>query len=75
MLNDVVNEIKKEGLTINTKMEYIVVSERGSPRWELYIGDIKMKQLQKVRYMGSVVTANRKCETEIQNHIMVKDAF
>ena len=54
----------------------MVVSEIGSPMCKLKIGDIKFKQVKKFSYLGSMLTEDGKCDTEIQRRIgIAKDAF
>lgn len=68
-LDKVVKESKKKGLTMS-------ISKRVSLRQELQIGDIKIKQVQKFNYQGSVITEDGKYDTEIEKCIgMAKNAF
>ena len=77
MLDNVVEESKKKGLTINCKKtECMVVSKRESPACALNIGDNTIKQVQKFNYLGSLLTENGKCDEEIKKQIgMAKDDF
>lgn len=42
----------------------MVVSKRGNPRCELRIEDVKNKLIQEANYLGSVITDDRKCDTQ-----------
>lgn len=46
LLDKIMDESKKRWRTINCKMtECLVLTKRDSPRWELHIKDIKIKQV------------------------------
>ena len=77
LLEKVVEESKNKGLSINCKKtECMVVSRKDSLKCELKIGDIKIKQVKKFSYLGSMLTEDGKCDTEIQRRIgIAKDAF
>lgn len=65
-----VKKIKTKGLNINykknkIKTEYFVVSKTNSPRFKLQIWDVKIKQVQKCIYLGSVIAGDRKWDTDI----------
>lgn len=63
-LFDRIKESKKESLSINCKkLKCMAVSKRGSPSCELYIGYVRIEQVQKVNFLG--ITSKRKCGTEI----------
>lgn len=49
----------------------MVVSKRGCLRRALYIGDVKIKQVQKFNYLGCVERADKKCDIEIQRHMVI----
>ena len=54
----------------------MVVSRKDSLKCELKFGDIKIKQVKKFNYLGSMLTEDGKCDTEIQRRIgIAKDAF
>ena len=54
----------------------MVVSRKDSLKFELKIGDIKIKQVKKFSYLGTMLTEDGKCGTEIQRCIgIAKDAF
>lgn len=58
------------------KTERMVVRKRGSPSYELRIGDVKIKQAQRFKYLCHVVTDDEKYDTEIQGQIgLAKDTF
>lgn len=65
-----VKKSKTKGLNINykknkKKTEYFVVSKTNSPRCKLQIWDVKIKQVQKCIYLGSVIAGDRKWDTDI----------
>lgn len=60
---------EKKGLTFNyKKVEYMGVNKRNSSIWKLRIVDIKIKEVQNIKYLGSVLTEVRKHATKIQRH-------
>ena len=77
MLDKVVEEGNKMGMAINCKKtECLVVSKRKSPRCELRIGEVLIKQVDKFSYLGSIITEDGKCDIEIKRRIgMAKDTF
>ncbi|MCH9665805.1 MAG: hypothetical protein K0U41_08180 [Gammaproteobacteria bacterium] len=79
LLDKVVDESKKKGLTINSKKnktECMVVSKGESPRCELKIGDITIQKIKKFNYLGSMITEDGRCDTEIRRRIgIAKDSF
>ncbi|XP_037794114.1 uncharacterized protein LOC119589587 [Penaeus monodon] len=78
LLDKVVEESAKKGLTINCKKtECLVVSKKTRrPDCRLYIGKDTIKQVSKFNYLGSIIAENGKCEDEIKRRIgMAKDAF
>lgn len=61
---------KTKSLTVNCKKrEYM--DKRKIPRRQLQMGDVNVKQMQKCKYLGSILTG--KCNTEIQTHIGTGD--
>ena len=78
LLDKVVLESSKRGLTINCKKtECLVVSKRKEiPGCILKIGDNVIKQTHQFSYLGSRITKDGQCETEINKRIdMAKEAF
>ena len=54
----------------------MVVSRKDSPKCELETGDIKIKQVKKFSYLGSMLTEDGNCDTEIQRRFgIAKGAF
>ena len=52
------------------------VSRKNSPKCDLKIGDIKIKQVKMLSFLGNMLTEDGKCDTEIQRRIgIAKDAF
>ena len=77
LFDKVVEESRKKGLTINCKKtEFMVVSKRESPACVWKTGDNTIKQVQKFKYHGSLLTDNGKSDEEIKKRIgMAKDVF
>ena len=76
LLDKVVEESKNKGLSINCKKtECMVVSRKDSLKCELKICDIKIKQVKKFNYLGSMLTEDGKCDTEIQRRIYSERCF
>lgn len=66
-----VKESRKKGLMIICKTECMVISIRDNPRYELQIGDVKIKHEKRFN-----LTHIGKCELEIQRCIEIgNDAF
>ena len=78
-LVDIVNEASEaKGLRINIKKtETLVVSKKqNSPQCSIEINSIGIKQVNKFVYLGSTITADAKCNTDIDKRIAVaKKAF
>ena len=77
LLDKFVEESKKKDQTINCKKtEYMVVSKRVSPACALKVRDKTIKQVQKFKYLGSLLRENNKCDEQIKKRIgKAKDAF
>ncbi len=77
LLDKVVEESETKGLSINCKKTVcMVVSKKGSPRCDLRIGDASIQQAEKFKYLGSVITSDGRCDTEIKKRIaLAKDTF
>ena len=77
LLDIVVEQSKKKGLYINCKKtECMVVCKRERPRCRLKIGEFEIKQVGKYNYLGSIITEDGTCDTEIRRRIgIAKEAF
>eukprot|EP00795_Rhopilema_esculentum_P009669 gene9669-biopygen2063 len=78
LLDRVVAESRKKGLTINCKKtECMVVSKQlEKPQFTLQIGENIIQQVGRFNYLGSVITDDGKCDSEIKRRKgMAKDAF
>ena len=77
LLDKVVEESKKKGLTINcNKTECMVVNKRKSSAYALKTVDNTIKQVWRFNYLVSLLTENSKCDEEITKRIgMAKDTF
>lgn len=49
----------------------MVINKWNIPRSVLLIGDIKIKQVRKIKYIRNVLTDGRKCDNQIQKHIEI----
>ena len=65
------------GLRINKKKtECLVISKRTAPACNIRIREEAIKQVDKFKYLGSVVTVDGRCESEIRQRIgIAKNAF
>ena len=77
LLDKVVEESKKKGLTINCKKtECMVISKQKDLTCQLKINDVTIKQVKSFNYLGSLITGDGKCDYEIKSRIgMSKQAF
>ena len=56
--------------------KYLVVSKKETPTCKLKIGDVILYQVEKFEYLGSMISENGKCDTEIPQKIeMAKEAL
>lgn len=46
-------------------MECMIVIKNDSPRSELGSMNVEIKQVEKIHYLGSVITEDGKCDTQI----------
>ena len=65
------------GLEINyTKTKYLVVSKKSSQKCNLKLKEHVIKQVSSFNYLGSMITEDARCETEIKRRIaLAKFAF
>jgi len=78
MFNRVKEESESKGLTINVgKTKCMVMSKYApGPRMELHCGDWTVERVESFRYLGSIVTEDVRCDTEIKTRIgIAKKAF
>ena len=80
MLNTLVRESKDKGLNMNIdKTEVMVISKHNyedSPRIHIRSEDRTVKQVERSKYLGSIISCNGKCEEEIRKRIaMAKQTF
>ena len=77
LLNLVVKESEGMGLEINyTKTKCLVVSKKSSPKCNLKLKEQIIKQVSSFNYLGSMITEDARCETEITRRIsLAKSAF
>ena len=76
ILDKVVESSERKGLSINCKKTECISKQKTAKQCKILIGDIPIKQIQKFNYLGSMLTADGKCDLEIRRRIgMAKDAF
>ncbi|XP_069993113.1 uncharacterized protein [Penaeus vannamei] len=77
LLDKVVDASRKKEMTNKRKeTECMVVSKHTSPPCELKIEQEKIKKVQKFNYLGSMVSDDGRCDTEIRKRIgIAKDTF
>ena len=71
-------ESEKRGLTINVKKSecMVIKKEKEKTQCKVKIGDEEIKRVEKFNYLGSLITSDGKCDTEIKKRIaMAKDTF
>lgn len=56
LLDKIIEETKKRQIINCQKIKYLVVSKRGTTSYDLCIGNIKTKLIQKFNYLVSVIT-------------------
>ena len=73
-LNDAMEEY---GMTINTKKTKVaVISKKGNEKVKIVISRDEIEQVKQFRYLGSVITEDRRYEQEIRTRIaMARAAF
>ena len=70
LLNVVLKESERMGLEINyTKTKCLVVSKKSSPKCNLKLKEQIIKQVSSFNYLGSMITEDARCETEIKRRI------
>ena len=78
LLNIVVEESEKEGLTLNAKktMSMVVTDKAAVPGCNITIHDVQVKQVDTFCYLGSYLTSNGRSDYDIKSRIgQGKQAF
>ena len=80
LLDKVVKESENKGLSLNKKKtEIMVVSKyiaNTPPRCNIIINDTKLAQVEKVKYLGTLLTSEGRCLSEIRSRTaQAKSAF
>lgn len=78
LLNTVVTESEKMGLTLNAKKtEVMVISKKKvSPKCNLTVNGTPIQQVNKVKYLGAIITADGKTLEDVKSRIgQAKSAF
>ena len=71
LLNIIVKESEEMGLSLNEKKTetMVVTRQRTVPTCSLKIGNCELRQVEKFKYLGAMITTNGKCDTEIKARI------
>ena len=78
MINIVIQHSTEKGLSINlNKTECMVVTKNETkPICEIKINNQQIKQVESVKYLGTIITSDGKCESEINRRIAIaKETF
>ena len=78
LLDKVVEESRKKGLTINCAktQSMVVCKSRAIPDCTLHIGTNQIEQVSKFNYLGSMISEDGRCDMEIKRRIgMAKGTF
>ena len=78
LINIVVRESERMGLSLNVKKtECMVISKKHiNPECSVNIRGDLIKQVQKFKYLGYIITSDGRCSTEIKRRIAIaKDSF
>ena len=78
IVDKIVTESQKLGLSLNVKKTYcMVISKRKeTPRCHLKSTGVVIKQVEQFNYLGSMLTSDGRCETEIKRRIgIAKKSF
>ncbi|GFO06356.1 endonuclease-reverse transcriptase [Plakobranchus ocellatus] len=67
LLNIVEEESRKKGLELNSKKTEVMVISRKqeSPKCDIFINEIKLKQREKFKYLGTIISNDGKTNREI----------
>ncbi|GFR76316.1 endonuclease-reverse transcriptase [Elysia marginata] len=71
LLNIVEEESRKKGLELNSKKtEGMVISQKQEPpKCDIFINDAKLKQQDKFKYLGTIITSDGRNNNEIAARI------
>ncbi|GFO34672.1 endonuclease-reverse transcriptase [Plakobranchus ocellatus] len=67
LLNIIEEESRKKGLKLNSKMTEVMVISRKqeSPKCDIFINKVKLKQTEKFKYLGTIISNDGKTNREI----------
>ncbi|GFO49889.1 RNA-directed DNA polymerase from mobile element jockey [Plakobranchus ocellatus] len=67
LLNIVEEESRKKGLKLNSKKTEVIVTSRKqeSPKCDIFINKVKLKQTEKFKYLGTIISSDGKTNREI----------
>ncbi|GFO41176.1 endonuclease-reverse transcriptase [Plakobranchus ocellatus] len=67
LLNIVEEESRKKGLELNSKKTEVMVISRKqeSPKCDIFINKVKLKQIEKFKYLGTIISNDGKTNREI----------
>ena len=78
MLTSLHEESQKRGLNINRKKTKIMVvsKKKDNPKVKIYINNEELEQIEQFNYLGSLITSDCRCDSEIKRRIaMAKKSF
>ena len=78
IVDKIVTESQKLGLSLNVKKTYCMVisKKKETPRCHLISVGVVIKQVEQFNYLGSMLTSDGRCETEIKRRIgIAKKSF
>ena len=78
IVDKIVTESQKLGLSLNVKKTYCMVisKKKETPKCYLKSAGVVIKQVEQFNYLGSMLTSDGRCETEIKRRIgIAKKSF
>jgi len=78
IVDRIVSTSDRFGLSLNVKKTFCMVisKKKESPKCHLVVDDQSIKQVKQFSYLGSILTSNGRCDTEIKQRIrMAKKSF
>ncbi|GFO43596.1 retrovirus-related pol polyprotein from type-1 retrotransposable element r2 [Plakobranchus ocellatus] len=72
LLNIVEEESRKKGLELNSKKTEVMVISRKqeSPKCDIFINEVKLKQTEKFKYLGTIISNDGKTTEKYQQELL-----